>query len=210
MRVEGEQRRQAAAGVGEREQRVLGWHLEAIGGHAAYGTPVAVKVDLWTDGACSGNPGPGGWAAILVARREDGSTAKQVELSGGDPATTNNRMELQAVISGLMAIQKPSAVTIHIDSTYVMDAIAKRWIVGWQARGWKTAAKQPVKNADLWRALDEAAARVAHGVVEEGPRSRGRGAQRALRRAGGRGLRGRAPGVVAEGIEADGGEVTGA
>jgi ribonuclease HI len=114
---------------------------------------VAVKVDLWTDGACSGNPGPGGWAAILVARREDGSTAKQVELSGGDPATTNNRMELQAVISGLMAIQKPSAVTIHIDSTYVMDAIAKRWIVGWQARGWKTAAKQPVKNRDLWEAL---------------------------------------------------------
>jgi len=114
---------------------------------------VAVNVDLWTDGACSGNPGPGGWAAILVARREDGSTAKQVELSGGDHATTNNRMELQAVISGLTAIHTPSAVTVHIDSTYVMDAITKRWIVGWQARGWKTAAKKPIKNRELWEAL---------------------------------------------------------
>jgi ribonuclease HI len=110
-------------------------------------------IELWTDGACSGNPGPGGWAAILLARGADGTITKQVELSGGDPATTNNRMELQAVIEGLRALQRPSAVRVHIDSSYVMDAIVKRWYVGWQARGWKTSAKQPVKNQELWEAL---------------------------------------------------------
>ncbi|MGI8730925.1 MAG: ribonuclease HI [Solirubrobacteraceae bacterium] len=108
---------------------------------------------MWTDGACSGNPGPGGWAAILVARDDDDTIAKQVELSGGDPATTNNRMELQAVIEGLLALKGPSTVTIYIDSTYVMDAIVKRWYVGWRKRGWKTAAKKPVKNRELWEAL---------------------------------------------------------
>lgn len=112
-----------------------------------------MDLELWTDGACSGNPGPGGWAAILVAREEDGTIAKQIELSGGDPATTNNRMELQAVIEGLHALKGPSKVTIHIDSTYVMDAIVKRWYVGWQKRGWKTAAKTPVKNQELWEQL---------------------------------------------------------
>ncbi|HUR87030.1 MAG TPA: ribonuclease HI [Solirubrobacteraceae bacterium] len=114
-----------------------------------------MDVELWTDGACSGNPGPGGWAAILIARRPDGSTAKHVELSGGDAATTNNRMELQAVIEGLRALRRRSAVTVHIDSSYVMDAITKRWHVGWKARGWRTAAKQPVKNQELWEALLE-------------------------------------------------------
>lgn len=112
-----------------------------------------MQFELWTDGACSGNPGPGGWAAILVARRADGTIARQLELSGGDPATTNNRMELQAVIEGLRALQQPSAVTVHIDSSYVMDAIAKRWYEGWVARGWRTAAKQPVKNRELWEVL---------------------------------------------------------
>jgi ribonuclease HI len=114
-----------------------------------------MHVDLWTDGACSGNPGPGGWAAILVARRADGTAAKHLEISGGDPATTNNRMELQAVIEGLRALRRPTAVTVHIDSSYVMDAITKRWHVGWKARGWKTAAKQPVKNQELWETLLE-------------------------------------------------------
>jgi len=118
---------------------------------------VAHAIELWTDGACSGNPGPGGWAAILVARGPGGAVVKQVELSGGDPATTNNRMELQAVISGLASLQRPTELTVHIDSSYVMDAIVKRWHVGWVARGWKTAAKQPVKNADLWQALLDAA-----------------------------------------------------
>jgi ribonuclease HI len=112
-----------------------------------------MQFELWTDGACSGNPGPGGWAAILVARRADGTIAKQLELAGGDPATTNNRMELQAVIEGLRALQHPSAVTVHIDSSYVMDAITKRWYERWKARGWKTADKQPVKNRELWEAL---------------------------------------------------------
>ena len=112
-----------------------------------------MQLELWTDGACSGNPGPGGWAAILVARRPDGTIAKRLELSGGDPDTTNNRMELQAVIEGLRALRGRSSVTVHIDSSYVMDAIVKRWHVGWVARGWKTAAKQPVKNRELWETL---------------------------------------------------------
>jgi ribonuclease HI len=112
-----------------------------------------MHVELWTDGACSGNPGPGGWAAILIARGADGAIAKQRELSGSDPATTNNRMELRAVIEGLRALQRPCTVRVHIDSSYVMDAITKRWHVGWQARGWRTAAKQPVKNRELWEAL---------------------------------------------------------
>jgi ribonuclease HI len=120
-------------------------------GPSTYGSDM--RVELWTDGACSGNPGPGGWAAILVARRADGSAAKQLELSGAEPATTNNRMELQAVIEGLRALQRPAQVTVHIDSSYVMDAITKRWHVAWAARGWRTAAKQPVKNQDLWEAL---------------------------------------------------------
>jgi ribonuclease HI len=112
-----------------------------------------MTLELWTDGACSGNPGPGGWAAILVARDAGGAITKQTELSGGDRATTNNRMELQAVIEGLRSLKRPSAVTVHIDSTYVMDAIVKRWYVGWQARGWKTSAKTPVKNRDQWEEL---------------------------------------------------------
>ena len=104
-------------------------------------------VELWTDGACSGNPGPGGWAAVLLFGE------RERELVGGSPETTNNRMELQAVIEGLRALERPSSVTVHIDSSYVMDAIVKRWYVAWQARDWRTAAKQPVKNRELWEAL---------------------------------------------------------
>lgn len=110
------------------------------------------RVRIWTDGACSGNPGPGGWGAILI----HGTTEK--ELSGGEKATTNNRMELMAAISALEALKRPCAVTLHTDSRYVMDGITK-WIAGWKAKGWKTAAKDPVKNEDLWRRLDEARAR---------------------------------------------------
>jgi len=104
-------------------------------------------VELWTDGACSGNPGPGGWAAVL--RCGD----RERELHGGERLTTNNRMELQAVIEGLAALDRPCRVTVHIDSTYVMHAITKNWIVGWQKRGWKTAAKTPVANRELWESL---------------------------------------------------------
>jgi ribonuclease HI len=113
---------------------------------------VSAPIELFTDGACSGNPGPGGWAAILR------SGLHESELSGGEVQTTNNRMELTAVIEGLRAIKKPAQVTIHTDSKYVMDG-ARTWIVNWKKRGWKTADKKPVKNEDLWRALDEQQAR---------------------------------------------------
>ena len=111
-----------------------------------------MSIELFTDGACSGNPGPGGWGAIL---RADGH---EKELSGGEPATTNNRMELMAVIEGLNALKKSSAVTVFTDSRYVMDG-AMTWLANWKKRGWKTADKKPVKNEDLWRALDDAMAR---------------------------------------------------
>jgi ribonuclease HI len=110
------------------------------------------KVEIFTDGACKGNPGLGGWGAWLVA---DG---KQKELFGGELNTTNNRMELRAVIEALTALTRPCEVIVHTDSQYVQKGISE-WIHGWKARGWKTAAKEPVKNADLWKALDEAQAR---------------------------------------------------
>ena len=106
-------------------------------------------VTIYTDGACSGNPGPGGWGAILV----HGETRK--ELSGGEPETTNNRMELQAAIEALNALKRPCKVALYTDSVYVRDGITK-WIKGWQRNGWRTAAKKPVKNAELWQALQAA------------------------------------------------------
>ncbi|EAR50477.1 ribonuclease HI [Oceanicola granulosus HTCC2516] len=117
----------------------------------------------YTDGACSGNPGPGGWGAVLIAR-EGGAVLKERELSGGEARTTNNRMELMAAISALEALERPSRLTMVTDSNYVKDGITS-WIAGWKRRGWKTAAKKPVKNEDLWRRLDEAAAR--HQVTWE-------------------------------------------
>jgi ribonuclease HI len=105
------------------------------------------RVEIFTDGACSGNPGPGGWGAILRA----GGAEK--ELSGGDKATTNNRMEMMAVIQGLAALKVPSAVTLYTDSKYVMDG-ATKWIINWKKNGWKTADKKPVKNDDLWKLLE--------------------------------------------------------
>ena len=110
------------------------------------------KIEIWTDGACSGNPGPGGWGALLVA----GGNRK--ELWGGDKATTNNRMEMLAVIEALNALKGPSRITLHVDSTYVKDGLTK-WIHGWKRNGWKTAAKKPVKSQDLWMAMDEACQR---------------------------------------------------
>jgi len=106
-------------------------------------------VDLFTDGACSGNPGPGGWGALL----RFGSAEK--ELSGGENPTTNNRMELMAAIKGLEALTKPSTVRLTTDSKYVMDGVTK-WMAGWKAKGWKTADKKPVKNRELWERLDAA------------------------------------------------------
>jgi ribonuclease HI len=117
----------------------------------------------YTDGACSGNPGPGGWGALLVAR--DGyKVVKTRELSGGEAETTNNRMELLGAINALETLERATKVTIVTDSSYVKDGITK-WIHGWKARGWKTAAKKPVKNEELWRRLETAAAR--HTVTWE-------------------------------------------
>ena len=107
-------------------------------------------IEIATDGACKGNPGPGGWGAVL---RWNGH---EKDLSGGEPLTTNNRMELMAAIMGLEALKRPSAVTLSTDSRYVMDGLTK-WIHGWQKNGWKTADRKPVKNADLWIRLLEAA-----------------------------------------------------
>jgi ribonuclease HI len=112
-------------------------------------------VVIYTDGACSGNPGPGGWGAILISGKH------RKEISGGEAATTNNRMELMAAISALEALKGPSRVDIHTDSEYVKKGIGE-WIHGWKARGWKTADKKPVKNVELWQRLD--AARTRHEV----------------------------------------------
>ena len=114
------------------------------------------RITIWTDGACSGNPGPGGWAAIMV------SGAASRELHGGEPDTTNNRMELMAAIVALEALKRPSAVDVNTDSKYVKDGVTS-WIHGWKARGWRTADKKPVKNVDLWQRLD--AARTPHDVT---------------------------------------------
>lgn len=114
------------------------------------GTAELTKVEIATDGACKGNPGPGGWGVIIR------SGTRERELSGGEALTTNNRMELTAAIEGLNALKRPCNVTLSTDSRYVMDGLTK-WIKGWQKNGWKTAAKQPVKNADLWQALIDAA-----------------------------------------------------
>jgi ribonuclease HI len=106
---------------------------------------------IYTDGACSGNPGPGGWGTVL----RYGSTEK--ELHGSDPSTTNNRMELMAAIQALEALKRPVEVTLYTDSRYLLDGITK-WVAGWQRNGWVTAAKQPVKNVDLWQRLVKAMA----------------------------------------------------
>ncbi len=110
------------------------------------------RVVIYTDGACSGNPGPGGWGAILIFGEH------RKELKGGAAETTNNRMELMAAIEALKALKRPCAVELHTDSDYLRQGITS-WIHNWKRNGWKTAAKKPVKNADLWQALEEAAAR---------------------------------------------------
>lgn len=105
------------------------------------------EVVIYTDGACKGNPGPGGWGVLLVYK------GVEKELWGGDPSTTNNRMELMAAIAGLIALTRPCSVKLVTDSQYVMKGI-QEWLPNWKKRGWKTASKEPVKNADLWQKLD--------------------------------------------------------
>ncbi len=109
-------------------------------------------IEIYTDGACRGNPGPGGWGALLIAGK------RQKTLHGGEPETTNNRMELTAAIEALNALKGRRSVVLHTDSKYVMDGI-NSWMANWKKRGWKTSARKPVKNKDLWQALDEAAAK---------------------------------------------------
>ncbi len=115
-------------------------------------------VTIYTDGACKGNPGPGGWGALLLS----GDTEK--EMFGGELATTNNRMELTAVIEALTALKRPCNVTLYLDSEYVRKGITE-WIHGWKARGWRTAAKQPVKNVELWQKLDAVVSQSSHQIT---------------------------------------------
>ena len=117
----------------------------------------AQQVVIYTDGACKGNPGPGGWGAMLTS----GDTLK--ELFGGELGTTNNRMEMTAVIEALAALKRPCRVTLYLDSEYVRKGITE-WISGWKARGWRTAAKQPVKNVDLWQKLDALVSSGGHSI----------------------------------------------
>jgi ribonuclease HI len=112
---------------------------------------------MYTDGACKGNPGPGGWGVLLRAG------ASEKELYGGTPQTTNNRMELTAVIEGLTALKRPCEVDLYLDSQYVRQGITE-WLAGWKAKGWRTAAKQPVKNLDLWQRLDEVVGSAGHQI----------------------------------------------
>ena len=109
-------------------------------------------IEIYTDGACRGNPGPGGWGALLIRGKHE------KKMHSGDPETTNNRMELTAAIEALNALKGPSSVILYTDSKYVMDGI-NEWMPNWKKRGWKTSAKKPVKNKDLWQALDEATGR---------------------------------------------------
>jgi len=114
-------------------------------------------IEIHTDGACKGNPGPGGWGVLL----RSGATEK--ELFGGEPSTTNNRMELTAVIEALAALKRPCQVSLYLDSEYVRKGITE-WIHGWKARGWRTASKQPVKNVELWQRLDELVSSGGHRI----------------------------------------------
>jgi len=116
-------------------------------------------VEIYTDGACKGNPGPGGWGALLRS-----PTGQEKELFGGELETTNNRMELMAVIQALRALKRPCVVALYLDSEYVRKGITE-WIHGWKARNWRTAAKQPVKNADLWQQLDALTHQGDHDIV---------------------------------------------
>ena len=118
-------------------------------------TAAKPQVTIYTDGACSGNPGPGGWGAVLI------SGPHRKEICGGDPQTTNNRMELTAAIAALDALKRPSSVDVHSDSEYLRNGISM-WIESWKRNGWRTSAKQPVKNVELWQRLD--AARQRHEV----------------------------------------------
>ena len=115
------------------------------------------SIEIYTDGACKGNPGPGGWGVLLM------SAGNQKELYGGESATTNNRMELMAVIQALAALKRPCDITLYLDSQYVLKGITE-WLPGWKAKGWRTASKQPVKNVELWQQLDALVQQGGHRI----------------------------------------------
>ncbi len=115
------------------------------------------RVEIYTDGACKGNPGPGGWGVLLKA------AGKEKELFGGEPQTTNNRMELMAVIMALQALKRPCDVMLHVDSQYVLKGMTE-WLAGWKSKGWRTASKQAVKNIDLWQRLDALVSKGGHRI----------------------------------------------
>ncbi len=115
------------------------------------------RIEMYTDGACKGNPGPGGWGVLLRA------PGHEKELFGGEAHTTNNRMELTAVIEGLTALKRPCEVDLYLDSQYVRQGITE-WVAGWKAKGWRTASKQPVKNVDLWQRLDTLVSTAGHTI----------------------------------------------
>ncbi|MES2481501.1 MAG: ribonuclease HI [Pseudomonadota bacterium] len=115
------------------------------------------SVHIYTDGACKGNPGPGGWGVLML------SGGAEKELFGGELGTTNNRMELMAVIQALQALKRPCAVTLHVDSQYVLKGITE-WLPGWKRKGWRTAAGQPVKNVELWQQLEKLVAEGGHAI----------------------------------------------
>ena len=138
------------------------WDCQAMSPTGSWSRRVP-ELFAYTDGACSGNPGPGGWGVLLVAR--DGETVlREREVNGGEAETTNNRMELLAAISALETLERPSEITVITDSAYVKNGVTG-WIHGWKRNGWKTSQKKPVKNEDLWRRLDEAQGR--HQVTWE-------------------------------------------
>lgn len=128
---------------------------QGASGRSGHASP---HLHAWTDGACSGNPGPGGWGVVLRALGPGGAILRERELSGGEAMTTNNRMELMAAIAALEALSRPSTITVTTDSAYVKNGVTA-WIHGWKRNGWRTADRKPVKNEALWRRLDEAAAR---------------------------------------------------
>ena len=162
------------------ERRVQGAAGAAREGRLRLGPLRMAEIFAYTDGACSGNPGPGGWGAVLVARDGDAGAAER-ELSGGEALTTNNRMELMAAIAALEALERPAALTVVTDSAYLRDGVTAGSTAG-RRNGWRTADKKPVKNEDLWRRLDAAAARHTRRLgLGQGPRRPPR--ERARRRA---------------------------
>jgi ribonuclease HI len=135
--------------------------------------PVALATELWSDGACSGNPGPGGWAFILIARRPDGTVAKKLECRGGEKMTTNNRMELKAALEGLLALTRPTTLMIHTDSAYLANAFTEGWLGKWQSNGLGSGIQQPTDGPG-WGSCSSSFASTSRGSIRSAPSTRER------------------------------------